>query len=221
MVMVHRPLWWSPVPSRRFVSDGSDCNDFSSEQHPGAEELCNQQDDNCDSQIDEGVLSAFYLDADGDGYGDANQIVEACSVPAGAAENADDCNDGSALIRPDATEVCNNVDDNCDGDIDNDAVGTSQYYLDVDGDGHGTPSQSLVSCPAFDPNTGLPVAPAGYSLYDDDCDDGDASRSPSQAELCTDTIDENCDGHNTIGATDVQQYIADSDGDGYGTTVLS
>ena len=69
-----------------FVSDGSDCNDFSSEQHPSAEELCNQQDDNCDSQIDEGVLSAFYLDFDGDGYGDVNQIVEACSVPAGAAE---------------------------------------------------------------------------------------------------------------------------------------
>ena len=199
-----------------FVLDNTDCNDLSNKQYPGADELCNQQDDNCNGQFDEGVLLDFFMDSDSDGYGDANQIIEACSVPGGASENSDDCNDGSALVRPGATEFCNNIDDNCDGYIDNNAVGTSEYYPDADDDGHGVQSNPLISCPSFDPVTGLPVAPVGYSLFDDDCDDADASRSPSQPELCTETIDENCDGHNTIGATDVQSYIADSDGDGFG-----
>ena len=204
-----------------FVLNATDCNDFSTEQYPGADEQCNEQDDNCDGQVDEGVLSDFYLDADGDGYGDISQLIRACSVPPGTSENSDDCNDGSALVRPEATEICNNIDDDCDGYVDNNAVGTSEYFPDNDGDGHGEPSNPLISCPSFDPSTGLPVAPNGYSLFDDDCDDTNPSRAPSLPELCTDTVDENCDGDTTIGATDITVWYADSDGDGQGNPVYT
>ena len=180
-----------------FVSNDGDCNDFSDIQNPNATESCNQQDDNCDGQIDEGVLLDFYIDADGDGYGDVNQIIQACSVPVGASDNGDDCNDGSALVRPGATEICNNIDDDCNGDIDDNAIGTSLYYQDSDGDGHGTSAATLISCPIFDPTTGLSVVPPGYSALDDDCDDSDPIIAPTQPELCTDNIDENCDGHNS------------------------
>ena len=76
-------------------------------------------------------------------------------MPVGASDNGDDCNDGSALVRPGATEICNNIDDDCNGDIDDNAIGTSLYYQDSDGDGHGTSAATLISCPIFDPTTGL------------------------------------------------------------------
>ena len=88
-----------------------------------------------------------------------------------------------------------------DGDIDNDAVGTSQYiWMSM---GMVTAPRASHLCSCRDPNTGLPVAPAGYSLYDDDCD-GDASRSQAKPNsVQTPSMRTVC---NTIGATDVQQY---------------
>src|SRR5438132_5704829 len=96
----------------------AECYDASSSDHPGATEVCNGIDDNCNGQIDEGVKLTFYADADGDGYGNANVTTLACSAPSGYVSNSTDCNDANAAVHPGATEVCNGIDDNCNGQID-------------------------------------------------------------------------------------------------------
>jgi hypothetical protein len=98
---------------------GQDCNDNDASIHPGAVELCDGIDNNCDGFIDNGVQSTFYRDNDGDGYGDANNTVLACSAPSGYVSDATDCNDNNSAVNPGASEVCGNgIDDNCNGQID-------------------------------------------------------------------------------------------------------
>ena len=113
-----------------YVANSSDCNDTSAAIHPGAIELCNGIDDNCDGLIDEGLSRTVYRDADGDGFGDPNVTQFICSSPPGWVLHAGDCNDANPAIHPGALEVCNGLDDNCDGQIDEDAAG-----VDSDGDG--------------------------------------------------------------------------------------
>ena len=81
-------------------------------------ETCNGLDDNCNGLIDEGVTTTFYQDADGDGYGNPNVSVQSCAKPAGYVTNNTDCNDANASVHPGATEICNGIDDNCNGQID-------------------------------------------------------------------------------------------------------
>jgi uncharacterized delta-60 repeat protein len=103
-----------------YVSNSNDCDDAQFFNHPGAPEICDGLDNNCDGQRDEGVIkTTYYQDADGDGYGNPESTTEACSiVPRGFVSNNTDCNDDNALIHPDATELCNRIDDDCDGAID-------------------------------------------------------------------------------------------------------
>lgn len=77
---------------------GMDCDDDNASSYPGAEEVCNGLDDDCD-----GALLAGEFDVDGDGY-------FACS---------DDCDDDNAMVNPGVDELCgNDVDDDCDGAVD-------------------------------------------------------------------------------------------------------
>lgn len=102
-----------------YVADNTDCDDADSSVNPGAAEVCNGVDDDCDGNIDEGVLLTFYADADGDGYGDAAMTAEGCDAPAGYVADNADCNDADATVNPGATEICGNgVDENCNGVID-------------------------------------------------------------------------------------------------------
>jgi hypothetical protein len=97
-----------------------DCNNFNANIKPGKPELCNGIDDNCNGTIDEGLASLpFYQDLDGDNYGNTLAVVHACAAPAGFVATPGDCNDGNAAVHPGATEVCNLIDDNCDGTVDN------------------------------------------------------------------------------------------------------
>ena len=107
----------SCVPVPGFVGDGTDCNDTNAETYPGAEEICNEVDDDCDGEIDEGVLLTYWRDMDADGFGDAQSDgVLACLPPAGYVANSVDCNDGDASVNPGATEIClDGVDNDCDG----------------------------------------------------------------------------------------------------------
>lgn len=86
---------------------------------PGLVEIPNNCiDDNCNGQIDEGSNTTFYADADGDGYGNAAISIEACTAPDGYVSDNTDCDDNNATVHPGATEACNGIDDNCNGQID-------------------------------------------------------------------------------------------------------
>ena len=103
-----------------YVAGGTDCDDSAAAVHPGAPEVPNGTDDNCNGQVDEGTapVMQFFLDADRDGFGDPGSSVFAPTAPPGYVSDNRDCNDGSAAVRPGAPEVANGLDDNCNGQID-------------------------------------------------------------------------------------------------------
>jgi hypothetical protein len=159
-----------------------DCNDANPAIHPGAPELCNGVDDNCNGVIDEGVKQTFWPDADGDGFGDKSAAPQSsCTAPAGWVANNGDCDDTRPAVNPSAGEVCNGLDDNCNGLVDEGLKHT--YFKDNDADGYGDAAQPKVEC----------LAPAGYVENPLDCNDGDASIYPGAPELC-DAKDNDCDG---------------------------
>ncbi len=101
---------------------GEDCDDANAGARPGSVEACDGLDNDCDARTDEGIDATFYLDADGDGFGDANAAgvtLRACRQPAGYSTNADDCDDGAANVNPAAFDRCDGaVDDDCSGTVD-------------------------------------------------------------------------------------------------------
>ena len=72
----------------------------------------------------------WYIDGDEDGHGDPTQAVAPVMLR-GYVDSNDDCDDASDIVNPSATEQCNDIDDNCDGDIDEAGVLVlSTYYAD-------------------------------------------------------------------------------------------
>ena len=192
----------------------NDCDDSNAAVHPAATETCNGVDDDCDGSIDAGATDAiaWYADSDADGYGDANTSTLACSAPSGHVVDTTDCDDTSASVNPGATETCNGVDDDCDGDIDEaGATGISTWYADTDGDGHGDAGSTVEAC----------GQPTGFVASATDCDDTDPAVSPDATEDCN-GVDDDCDG--TIDepdSTDALTWYADADGDGFGDAASS
>ena len=176
---------------------GEDCNDAARSVNPDTSEVCDGFDNNCDGQVDEGLLIVGYRDKDGDGYGvpvseedalpgevfDGDGKLYVCpGTPAIAAKSVD-CDDADPLKRPDMFELCDLVDNNCNDVVDENVVAAT-WYADFDADGFGASAGPLrVSC---EPQV-------GYSLYPEDCDDKNPLASPLQVEIC-DSVDNDCDG---------------------------
>jgi hypothetical protein len=84
--------------------------------------------------IDEGMeLSTFYADADGDGFGSAVSIAQACIVPAGFVSNLDDCNDDSDAVFPGATGTAEGFDNDCNGVVEGDELALCPGDFNLDG----------------------------------------------------------------------------------------
>ena len=151
---------------------------------PAPTEVCDGEDNDCDGEIDTDATDGptRYRDADGDGYGDPATATVMCVAEAGWVDTAGDCDDGDELINPGAAEICDGVDNDCNGEIDETGAALN-FYADSDGDGFGDPGDVTLSC----------TAPAGYVTDDTDCDDTRELVYPGAAETCN-GLDDDCDG---------------------------
>ncbi len=188
-------------PPPGYVDTEDDCDDGDAHVYPGASEVCNGVDDDCDGDVDEDVLLHLFVDQDGDGYGDSDQPVETCDSSGSVAEVGGDCDDQDPLTHPDAGELCDGVDNDCDGEVDEELV--TELYADTDGDGHGDPNVTVSGCDAME----------GYTTSSDDCDDSLAEVHPGAEEVC-DGVDNDCDG--TVDEDLDVAWYQDTDGDGVG-----
>ncbi len=106
-----------------------DCDDGNPDVHPEADELCNERDDDCDGDIDEDATDAttWYPDEDDDGYGSEDGAEQVCAQPSGSVELGGDCDDGDPTVSPAAVEICDSIDNDCDGQVDGDIAVPGDY----------------------------------------------------------------------------------------------
>ena len=151
---------------------------------------------------------SFFVDLDGDGYGNPDQMQEACFLDFGLSTLAGDCDDQNPSINPGGEEICNEIDDNCDGNVDEDV--SVPYYADLDGDDYGDGGNILYAC----------SLPDGYVQNTLDCNDSDSQINPAADEYC-DSIDNDCDGElDEQSAINGEYFYEDNDNDGLGMLVL-
>ncbi len=194
--------------------DTVDCDDDNAAVNPGATEVCDGIDNNCDGNIDEEGAEGgdtFYADEDFDGFGDPGSTTIACDLPAGYSTDASDCDDSNDQVHPDADEVCDGIDNDCDDaadELDDDVIGLSTFYQDLDEDSFGTDDSAIDAC----------EAPTGYADEGGDCQDDDPLVNPDADEVC-DGIDNDCDDRIDLADPDVTgsgEWYLDADDDGYG-----
>lgn len=180
-------------PNENYVSQSGDCNDNQQAVYPGGEEVCDGLDNDCDGFFDSedpDSTARVYADADGDGYGDPDLWIRSCETQSGYVANDDDCDDSSAAVFPEAIEICDGIDNNCNGAVDDDdalvdvSQGGQQFFPDADGDGYGDPEGELIAC----------SAPSGYVSTPGDCNDSESEQHPGWDEICDDGIENNCTG---------------------------
>ncbi len=184
-----------------YVEYDGDCNDVDASVHPGAVEQCDGIDNNCDGQVDErfdadGIGGVDCMDNDGDGV----------------TEFAGDCNDENPAQFAGAVEICDGLDNDCDGRVDQgfdeDGDGTSDCvdddwdgFTENDGDcddrtGDISPGNDELPGNDIDENCDgiiVDVDGDGYESQDGDCDDENALVSPGEPDVC-DGLDNDCDG---------------------------
>ena len=128
-----------------------------------------------------------------------------------------DCAPNDANIHPGSTELCNGIDDNCDGNVDegigiNAPPNSDTWYYDLDGDGDGNALNTILAC----------TPPIGTVSNMDDCNDTNSNVYLGADEYCN-GIDDDCDGELDESAVDMTSYYLDLDLDGHGdpTTIVS
>jgi hypothetical protein len=208
------------------VTAATDCDDGDIDIFPGAAELCDGVDNDCDELVDDedeldpSAAPVWFADDDGDGFGGA-EVGAFCAPPAVLVRDDSDCDDADGNIKPGATEICDGVDNDCDGDMDADDEGyvggdEQVWFQDADGDGFGSAASFITAC----------AAPAGHVADSTDCDDSPtgADRNPGAPEIC-DGKDNNCDVATgllvddedpAIDFTGEPVYYEDLDEDGFG-----
>ena len=163
-----------------FSENNGDCDDTNAQVYSGAEEICDGLDNDCDGLVDENAGSIFYQDSDGDGFG-GSTTIQSCTQPSGYVVQGGDCDDSDATINPNAVEVCDGIDNNCDGVVDEGLINIitqplaeqtvcfgevpSPLVLDYDNE-NDTPSfqwYSTTTCDTSD--TSLPIVGATSSSY--------------------------------------------------------
>jgi len=194
-----------------FSAEAGDCDDTDAAVNPGALEICDGVDNDCDARVDADADDArtVYADLDEDGFGDPGNPLDACEAPDGYLGDASDCDDGAASVNPDGVEVCNGVDDDCNGAVDDDAQGMSTWYADDDSDGYADPDDTLEACEA--PGGYLAAAEPGL----EDCNDVNGAINPGAVEVCN-GIDDDCDDEVDVDPVDPEIWYLDEDSDGYG-----
>ncbi len=202
---------WGTCPgSRQCLPTGLTACDA---KNPAREE-CNGRDDDCDGETDPegaGGCSTYFQDVDQDGYGMGVGTCVCEDPGAGYTTTPGDCNDVNDGVHPGVQEICNGMDDNCDGTTDDEgAPGCVEYSLDNDGDGYGVAGETRCLC--------QPTAPYTGTQKEYDCDDEDKGVYPGASERC-DGLDNDCDGitdpENSKGC---QPWYYDGDGDGFGSS---
>ena len=170
-----------------FSSNNDDCDNSNPDINPDMPETCDSIDNNCNELIDEDLeLFNYFIDQDNDGFGTIDSIVQSCDsiAPIGFVAQFGDCNDTLEMVNPDMVEICDSLDNDCNGMTD-EGLEFFTYYADTDNDGFGDSLNSLMSC--------LDTI-VGYVSNSDDCDDENEEINPSATEIPDNMIDENCDG---------------------------
>jgi cysteine-rich repeat protein len=168
--------WTLRIP----VAGAADCNDTDAQLRPGAPEVCDGEDNDCDGAEDEGVLLMFFLDVDGDAHGNASSSITGCSMPAGYVAVGDDCDDANPDRFPGNVEECDDREEDCDGVVD-------------DG-GNGCGGVCALEYPP-----GMPCDGADTDVCEDDTaacaglNDSTCSAGANNVEVC-DGDDDDCDG---------------------------
>lgn len=228
------------TPPPGYVENNDDCNDLDATVHSGAQEICNGIDDDCDGEVDEGVLLTFYVDYDQDGICGGLITFIACSAPGGWVTGCGgdfDCDDWDPNVGSGPPGECSYLED-CNNDLDDDGDGLVDeddpdvqgipWYADEDGDGYGDANTFVIAC----------SVPEGYVPWPNftDCDDTNSSVNPGATEIPDNGIDDNCDAcvinqevcndvdddcDGLIDAADdscigLAVWYADQDGDGFG-----